>query len=475
MKSFWQTLEDFKDAPCVEGEACLSYCEVASLADGVFPIDNSNGNRKALALVLCGRNVATFLGYLACLRAEVVPILLPEDMGQDNLLAYITRYKPRYIWCSKSLHDEFDGLTGDVVNHLHSYVLVDLKLDASDPQTYELYEQLALLLTTSGSTADPKLVRLSYTNIQANADSIAEYLNIDNQSKPITLLPFNYSFGLSVINSHLNRGACIVFTNEGLTARGFWDTFKQCAVTSFYGVPYHYEILKKFRFERQEYPSLSLMAQAGGRISESLKQEFYALSKTKGFQFICMYGQTEATARISYLPPDQFELKSKSVGVAIPKGTLSIRQPDVDQIGEVAYTGPNVSLGYATCGEELALGDVNQGSLLTGDLGYLDEDGYLFLTGRKKRYVKVFGHNVNLDHVESIVHELVAGAAVIGQDNEVWVLTTQGKSDEIKQVLLNKTTIQPSALKIQQVETLLYKSSGKIDYGELTARYIVHD
>ena len=298
-------------------------------------------------------------------------------------------------------------------------------------------------------------------------------MGIDKYAKPITLLPFNYSFGLSVINSHLNKGATIVFSNEGLTSRGFWDAFRQYGITSFYGVPYHYDILKKFRFERLDFPKLKLMAQAGGRMAESEKQAFYTLGKLKGFKFVGMYGQTEATARIAYLPAEQFESKSASVGRAIPNGTLSILDPDSHGVGEVCYQGPNVSLGYACNIEDLALGDSNSSKLVTGDLGYLDLDGFLYLTGRKRRYIKVFGNNVNLDHVEKVASELVNDvAAVIGVDNQVKILVLKVPLETFKADILKRMTIHPKALMIESVPSLLYKSTGKVDYAALTERYL---
>lgn len=473
--SFWGRLDAFGNSPCIEGEMTLTYSDVARLADGIFSTVTSEKNKKALALIVCGRDVATLLGYLGCLRSGVTPIHLPEDMSYGGIADYISRYKPQYLWCKKALYSEFLADEKTVLYSLFDYVLVDFRAEDWGAKGYEIDDQLALLLTTSGTTTDPKLVRLSYDNLQANADSISQCLEIRSESKPITLLPFNYSFGLSVINSHLNCGSSIVFSNEGLTSRGFWDVFKTLGVTSFYGVPYHYEILKRFRFSRLDFPSLSMMAQAGGRMPDSLKDEFYVLSKAKGYRFICMYGQTEATARISYLPPSKYELKSTSVGIAIPGGVLSIRNPDKDNVGEVHYQGSNVSLGYANGIQDLSENDLNHGELDTGDFGYLDADGYLFLTGRKKRYIKVFGNSVNLDHVEKIACELSAMAAVIGRDDEIKVLVADGKTEDVRAKLLSMTTIHPKALSVVDIDGLIYKSSGKIDYGELGKRYLAHD
>lgn len=458
---FWQRLQQFGDLPCVQGECSLSYRQVAAQADDLFC-----GQPRGLLLLLCSRTVATLLGYLGCLRAGIVPVMLPEEISASMLHVYCERYQPNHIWLPAARREALGLSAVPVRAERHGYQLLALST-----QAVTLHEDLALLLTTSGSTGDPKLVRLSTRNLQANADSIAAALPVTSQSCPITSLPLHYSFGLSVINSHLNQGCRLVFTAQGLAERGFWDLFRAQDVTAFYGVPYHYEMLKKFRFERMSLPSLSLMAQAGGRMDESLKQEFHALGLKKSFAFVSMYGQTEATARMTILPADRFQAKSGSVGCAIPGGVISIAEPDDKGVGEVVYRGPNVCLGYASQKNDLACGDDRQGVLHTGDLGYLDADGFLFLTGRKKRFIKIFGHNVNLDHLERTVRERVPEAAVIGQDDVVQVLITQDEAEAISAWLLERIRIQPSALRVRYVAALFYTASGKLDYGALAARY----
>ena len=460
--TFWNGLQRFGDAPCIQGETSLSYRQVAEQADALFA-----GRQRAVALLLCARSSATLLGYLGCLRADIVPVMLPDDTSSSALQVYRERYRPAYIWLPAARREEL-GLTGaPLLAELYEFQLL-----ACEGQSPGLHDSLALLLTTSGSTGDPKLVRLSGRNLQANADSIGSALNILPQSCPITLLPFHYSFGLSVINSHLNQGCRLVLTGQGLAERGFWDLFRQHAVTSFYGVPYHFEMLKKFRFERMTLPSLTLMAQAGGRMADELKNEFHQLGRLKSFSFVCMYGQTEATARIAILQADQFEARHGSVGCAVPGGEISIDRPDSDGVGEVVYQGPNVSLGYATDAEDLARGDDNLGVLHTGDIGYLDADGFLYLVGRKRRFVKVYGHSINLDHVESLLKEHVPESAVVGRDDCIQVLITQGSPDPVREFLLERVRIQPAALFVRKVEALPYTASGKPDYGSLAARYL---
>jgi len=204
----------------------------------------------------------------------------------------------------------------------------------SNNQTH-LHPSLALLITTSGSTGAPKLVRQSYRNIRANAESIAEYLKIDASERPITTLPMNYVYGLSIINSHLIRGATILLTDKTLMQREFWNFFNEQQATSFGGVPYTYEMLDKLMFFRRKLPSLKTMTQAGGKILPALHQKFAEYAQREGKNFVVMYGASEATSRMSYLPPERALDKVGSMGIAIPGGKFMLIDADGKEIAGV--------------------------------------------------------------------------------------------------------------------------------------------
>ena len=175
--------------------------------------------------------------------------MLDASMNEEMLANLICTYKPEYLWLPSDQVSEFPE--NEEIYSILGYSLV--KLDHNDPY-YPLHENLALLLTTSGSTGSPKLVRLSYENLEANAKSIAQYLSIDEHERPITTLPMNYSFGLSIINSHLLKGATILLTSKSLMEKEFWSFLKNQHATSLSGVPYTFEILKKLRFFRMDLP-----------------------------------------------------------------------------------------------------------------------------------------------------------------------------------------------------------------------------
>ena len=293
-----------------------------------------------------------------------------EKELRDNLIKI---YQPSYLYIPENKKDEFPDY--QCVWEGIGYCL----LQTQYPKEVPLYQNLALLLTTSGSTGSPKLVRQSYDNIQSNAQSIAQYLELNETERPITTLPMNYTYGLSIINSHLFVGATILLTEYTLMEREFWDFFKQEKATSFGGVPYTYEILKKLRFFKMDLPYLRTMTQAGGKLSPELHREFAKYAQENGKHFVVMYGQTEATARMGYLPWKKAIEKYGSMGIAIPGGKLWLKdiqgnkiiQPDI--IGELVYEGKNVTLGYAICKEDLKKEDERYGLLETGDMAKMDE------------------------------------------------------------------------------------------------------
>lgn len=339
-----------------------------------------------------------------------------------------------------------------------------------------LNEELALLLTTSGSTGSPKLVRQSYRNIQSNAEAIAAYLELDDTERPITTLPMNYTYGLSVINSHVQVGATVLLTEQSMAMKGFWQFMREQEATSFSGVPFTYELLKKVRFFKMDLPSLRTMTQAGGKLSPELHREFAQWAAEKGKRFVVMYGQTEATARMGYLPADKSLEKYGSMGRPIPGGRFilvdgndqEITEPDI--VGELIYEGDNVTLGYGLCREDLAKGDERQGRLITGDMARMDADGYYYIVGRKKRFLKIFGNRVNLDEIDQLVKMEFPGldCASTGVDDEMKTYVTDAAvADAIRRFLSVKTHLSESAFTVEYIPEIPKNEAGKVLYKDL--------
>jgi len=298
---------------------------------------------RLLAFIFTSNTIGSMISYLACLECSVVPLLLKADIDTSLSNKLLDIYRPNYLFIPNDMADNFDGYECLWQGYGYS-ILYNKDIDIPN-----LFDDLALLLTTSGSTGSPKLVRQSYNNILSNARSIASYLELDESERPITTLPMNYTYGLSIINSHLLVGATILLTDFSLVSREFWNFFNKEKATSFGGVPYTYEMLKRMRFLGKEYPHLKTMTQAGGKLSPTLHKEFakYAIDNNK--HFVVMYGQTEATARMSYLPYEKSLDKYGSIGIAIPGGKFWLKDVDGSKIskpntvGELVYEGENVT------------------------------------------------------------------------------------------------------------------------------------
>lgn len=431
---------------------------------------------RTLVFSFCENSLGSISGYVAFLYNQVVPVLLDKHIEKELRSNLMEIYQPDYLYFPVEMKGEFSDV--EEVFNGNGYILCRTNYHAE----HKLYKDLGLLLTTSGSTGSPKLVRQSYQNIQTNAESIAEYLEIDETERPITTLPMNYTYGLSIINSHLLCGATILATNHTLMEREFWAFFKEQAATSFGGVPYTYEILKKLRFFRMDLPSLRYMTQAGGKLAPELHKEFAEYAAVQRKKFIVMYGQCEATARMAYLPADKAVEKYGSMGIAIPGGRLELIDTEgneiheADTVGELVYTGPNVTLGYAQNVSDLEKGDERFGRLETGDMAKRDKDGYYFIVGRKKRFLKIFGNRVNLDETERMVKQFAkeCDCACGGVDDKLCVFLTGASVQRLEQVhhfLAEKTGLHPSAFVVKKIEQIPKNEAGKTLYSKLEEYY----
>lgn len=431
-------------------------------------------DERCLVFCLCTNRVGALIGYTGSIMGKIVPLLLDSQLDRELLGELIKAYHPKYLWLPEKMREEFSCFS--LCYQDFGYVLLKTEIEIQFP----LYDELGLLLTTSGSTGSPKLVRQSYTNILENAKSIVEYLELDETERPITTLPMNYTYGLSIINSHLLVGATILFTEKGLMQKEFWQFFKEQEATSFGGVPYTYEMLDKLRFFRMELPSLRTMTQAGGKLSPELHKKFAEYAKEKNKRFVVMYGQTEATARMSYLPYKKSLEKYGSMGIAIPGGRFYLIDAEGEEIkdsevtGELVYEGPNVTLGYAEQGEDLCKGDERFGRLVTGDMAKRDQDGFYYIVGRKKRFLKIYGNRVNLDEIERLVREKFnyLDFASTGLDDKMSLFVTDERvKDEIRSFVSEKTGLNPSAFQVKVVNEIPKNDSGKILYKELEKYY----
>jgi long-chain acyl-CoA synthetase len=276
----------------------------------------------------------------------------------------------------------------------------------------------------------------------------------------------SYSYGLSVLHTHLQAGGVLLMTTSSFIQREYWDFITRHKPTSLAGVPYHYEVMLKMRMLDKELPGLRTLTQAGGRLHPDRISQLEKMSSQRGWRFFVMYGQTEATARISYVPPERLHEKVGSIGIAVPGGILSLDE----KTAELLYSGPNVMLGYAEKRDDLAKGDELRGELLTGDLARRDEDGYHYIVGRLKRFLKVYGRRFSLDEIEFLIGCRGGGTvACFGADDHICIAVDTSSSKQIvTQVLKDVLKIHPNAFRIVQVESIPRLPNGKLDYQSLT-------
>ncbi|WP_426987689.1 AMP-binding protein [Pseudarthrobacter sp. Y6] len=444
--SFAANLADNGDRTAVAtSNGVLTYRE---LADRVEELGRRLGTERRLVALTASNDVDSLVGYLAAMAAGHPLILLPADKPAA-LESLVAAYDPDVILSSAN---------GRTV------------LEERRPGTgHTLHPDLALLLSTSGSTGSPKLVRLSYENLQANAESIAEYLGITEDDRAMTTLPMSYCYGLSVINSHLLRGASLVLTDLSVVDPCFWDLFRSERATSFAAVPYTFELLERVGFAAMNLPTLRYMTQAGGRLGPDLVRRYAELGARSGWDLFVMYGQTEATARMAYLPPRMAGTSPGAIGIPVPGGAFRIDPVPGLEHGELVYSGPNVMLGYAQTPEDLGLGRTVD-ELRTGDLARRNSEGLYEVVGRRSRFVKIVGLRVDLGQVERILADLGIQAASAGTDQGL-VVAVEGEHDPtlLGKLLAQGMGLPRAALEVHAVQELPRLASGKPDYPAVLA------
>lgn len=430
--------------------------------------------KRCLVFSLCENSIGSAVGYISFLNNRIVPVMLNANLESELLEKLLSAYCPSYLWVPDKLENQFDRF--ERAYRALGYVLLRTNYEIE----YPLHNELALLLTTSGSTGSPKFVRQSYENIRTNTESIVEYLRIDESERPITTLPMNYTYGLSIIQTHISVGATILLTDKGLMQKEFWKFFKEQKATSFGGVPYTYEMLDKLRFTKMNLPSLHTMTQAGGKITPELHEKFARYAAEQNKKFVVMYGQCEATARMGYLPAKKAVEKKGSMGIAIPGGRFTLVDVNGDPInehnitGELVYEGANVTLGYAECGQDLQKGDERNGILQTGDMAQFDEDGYYYIVGRKKRFLKIYGNRVNLDEIDRMIKGKFENVEIAsaGMDDHMYLFVTDKTvAEEVKKFAVYKTKLNPAAFKTIVIDEIPKNDAGKTLYKELAKYY----
>lgn len=436
----------------------LTYGSLCSYADElrkVLPY-------RTLVFLLAENCIGSLIGYTSFLNNHVVPLILSNKTEKTLFDNLYSTYQPEYLWLPTSRTAEFGQ---EPLYSAFGYSLIK----TGNP-TSELFEDLSLLLPTSGSTGSPKLVRHSYRNIEANAENVKNLFQITPSERAMGVLPMHYTMGLSVIASHLYAGATVLLCGKSLLDRGFWSMLKEQHATSFTGVPYSFELLSKLRFFRMDLPDLKIVTQGGGKLTEEMWQSLVDYAKDKGKKFIATYGQSECTARMAYLPAELAATKICSIGIAEPGGQLSIINNEGvetfegEDSGEMVYRGENVTLGYAYSKEDLLKGDENHGIMHTGDLARRDADGCYYIIGRLKRFLKIFGLRIGLDEVENLIRSNYDTDCYCNGDDEKLLikLTNPAVAEEIPHFIEEKTHLFYQRVNVEIVDKILRNETGKV-------------
>ncbi len=425
---------------------------------------------RTLIFILACNNSAAISAYVGCVNARIVPLLLNTKIDRELLESLTLTYKPSYIWAPADNDNIPQGYTSGWESR--GYRLYS----STGEEHYPIHDDLCVLISTSGSTGSPKLVRQTYENIRSNTESIIEYLEIDENERAITSLPMSYVYGLSVINTHLQSGAALVLTNAECYMKDFWDIFNKNNVTSFAGVPFMYEMMDKLRMFKKDIPGLRYFTQAGGRLGADLQEKLTQYSLEHGKKFIVMYGASEATARMAYLPMKDAPDKKGSIGIPIPGGRFELLDEndrvitEPDTTGELIYYGKNVTYGYAVCGEDLAKGDENHGRLLTGDMAKFDKDGFYYIVGRKKRFIKMFGNRINLDDVDSLLKKKFDTSDIVsaGKDDFLDIFVVDASiAQQVEDYIYETLNINRKRMAVYTIEQIPRNPAGKVLFSSL--------
>lgn len=415
---------------------------------------------RTLIFILSDNVLGSLLGYTSALINRIVPLVLSAKTEAELYDNLYDKYKPEYVWMPNKMASTLDY---EILFSEHDYSLVK-----TGHKPILLYEELSLLLPTSGSTGSPKLVRHSYNNIEANAFNVLRMFELTSSERAMLVLPMHYTMGLSVIASHLLAGATLLLSNKSLLDRDFWKMLKKA--TSFTGVPYSFEILLKMRFTNMDLPNLKIITQGGGKLTPEIFQTLAQYAQNSGKKFIATYGQSECTARMAYLPSDMAMRKTCSIGFAEPGGQLSIVDSEGHEtfegeaIGEMVYRGENVTLGYANCIDDLLKGDENQGVMHTGDLARRDSDGCYYIVGRLKRFLKIYGLRIGLDEIEMMVKSAFQTDCVCSGTDEILIINVTNEKilNEVMLYISEKTHLFHQNIKVVPVDSIKRNEAGKV-------------
>ena len=442
-------------------EISFSYNQVNQISKN-FELDMS----RKLCLFFFDTSIDALITYVTVLSKNCAVLVLDPKLNNNLIENYIEKFSPEFI-------------AGSNIAHYSGKVLFshgEFRLKEINSNIAPIGNMLSVLLPTSGSTGNSKVVRITSKNLAFSAEKISKYLDIKSNDILTTSLPLHYSYGLSILNIAIYQNASIFVKEYSFLSKSYWNLLKESKITHFAGVPTMFKNIIDAKAMKLLPDSLKSVTVAGGKLAEPLSMQLINLSLKKNFNFFSMYGATEATPRMSYVPPKYSREKIGSAGIPIEGGEFSIENFNNSSEGEIIYSGKNVALGYAKNREHLTNSDEFKGILKTGDIGYIDKDGFLFVTGRLKRIGKARGIRINLDDIENSLTKNNYNVMVVEISDNIVIASLENNKKEIIDFLKSKEIIDLGTVKFIQVRNFPLNSNLKKNYIELTnnlTKYIV--
>ena len=438
-----------------ENNTSVTYCEIYQ-----FSLKLKFIKANELSILLVDNDLISYKLYLGLLIAKKPFLILDKNLPIDFINKFISDYQPTHIFSSSTF------ISSNLLNDFHYRVI-------ARKNNFKINLNIALIIPTSGSTGDQKSVMLSYKSLEVNAKSISEYLKLNDKDISITNLPLSYAYGISIVNSHFLSGGRILVTNLSIIQKRFWELFDEFKITNFNGVPYTYITMVRMNLNIFKRKSFRFFTQAGGHLDQKVKKKYLEFCMQNKKDIFIMYGQTEASPRISYFPLNLFSDKINSIGKSIPNGRIFLKDGDTIlnndlQEGELCYEGDNIFIGYANSYKELSKVQVIK-VLYTGDIAYRDVDGFYFITGRKSRFTKIDGKRISLDSIQNeLINTLEKEVICVEKSDKILIVSEEEIiiNDDFKE-LMKKFNIRKSNYEIIRIESFPRNSSGKIMYNNI--------
>ena len=466
MKLFQNFKSYEKNIALSDGSQKITYKKLILICNEI----NQKIKKNSLLLIFAGNNIGSIISYIFSQRYGFPSILINEEYEKKEIVNLIKIYKPEYIFSEKKHFQKFKKNSFYQYFNFLNFNLYKTKIKSST----KVHKNISLLLPTSGTMGTSKIVKLSKENLKFNTDSIINYLKINQKNKTITNLPISYSFMLSVINTHLESGAFIYVTHNSIIQKKFWEDFNLYEIDSFNGVPYSYEILLKLKLEKVfRGQKIRYFTQAGGGLEKEKLRKILKFSKRNKIKFYSMYGQTEASPRISYLNPKYSLKKIGSIGKPIKNTQMWLENENNTKItepykkGEIIFKGKNIFVGYAKNIKDLQHSESIK-VLKTGDIGFFDKQKFFYITGRKNRICKIFGTRIDLNELELKLKKIKFDVCCVSKDNNIFAAYTKNYNNKKLQKLISNFTRQSTNnIFCERFKSLPRNKSNKIDFSKI--------